>query len=203
MTLGTITALLGTMIVLALIPSVSVLAVVSRSAVYGFAHGVATAVGILLGDIIFILIAIYGLTILADLIGSRFIFFKYLGGMYLIWLGVQLWRVKPNMAKTADNNDASLHASLLMGLLITLADQKAILFYLGLFPAYLDLSKITFVETGIIIAIATIAIGSKLIYAFMADRASLMLNNHRAIQGLNMVAGSVMLVVGLYVILKP
>ena len=203
MTLGTITALLGTMIVLALIPSVSVLAVVSRSAVYGFAHGVATAVGILLGDIIFILIAIYGLTILADLIGSRFIFFKYLGGMYLIWLGVQLWRVKPIIAKTADNNDASLHASLLMGLLITLADQKAILFYLGLFPAYLDLSKITFVETGIIIAIATIAIGSKLIYAFMADRASLILNNHRSIQGLNMVAGSVMLVVGLYVILKP
>ncbi|HBE31774.1 MAG TPA: hypothetical protein DD990_10685, partial [Cyanobacteria bacterium UBA11368] len=49
---------------------------------------------------------------------------------------------------------SSLLSSFMTGLLITLADQKAILFYFGFFPAFLDISKISYLDTGIIIAIA-------------------------------------------------
>ena len=55
------------MIVLAIIPSISVLAVSARAAAFGFTHGMFTALGIVAGDIIFILIAVYGLALLAGL----------------------------------------------------------------------------------------------------------------------------------------
>jgi len=69
LSLTTITALFSFMIIGAFIPSVSTLAVVARSAAFGFSHGFFTSLGIVIGDMVFILIAIYGLSILAIIKG--------------------------------------------------------------------------------------------------------------------------------------
>ena len=203
MTLGSIIALFGSMIVLAFIPSVSVLVVSARSAASGFTHGVFATIGIVAGDIIFIILAIYGLSVLAELMGSRFSLIKYLGGAYLIWLGIKLWRSGPNTGEVDNNIEPSLLSSFLTGLFITLGDQKAILFYSGFFPAFLDLSSVSLADTGIIIVIATLAVGgAKLVYAYMADRASLLLSNSSATKIINIVAGTVMVGVGVLLVVK-
>lgn len=196
-------ALSGVMIVGALIPSVSVLAVSARSAAFGFAHGVFTSLGIVVGDIVFILIAIYGLSVLADLMGSHFVLIKYLGGSYLIWLGIMLWREKSKAEGVAANSESSLLSSFMTGLLITLGDQKAILFYLGFFPAFVDLPTISLFDTGIIIVIAVVAVGGpKLVYAFMADKISLMVDSPRVTKAINMAAGSVVIGVGVFLMAR-
>ena len=203
LTLGSITALFGTMIVLAFIPSASVLVVSYKSAACGFTHGVFTTIGIVVGDIIYILLAIYGLSVLAELTGNRFSLVKYLGGAYLIWLGIRLWRANQNTADVENIIEPSLLSSFLTGLFITLGDQKAVLFYLGLFPAFLDLSSVTLADTGIIILTATLAVGgAKLVYAYMADRASRLLSNTSATKIINIVAGTVMVSVGVLLIVK-
>lgn len=193
-------ALFSAMAVLALIPSMSVLAVTARSATSGFIHGVSTTIGIIIGDIIFILLAIFGLTVLAETMGDLFDLIKYVGGAYLIFLGINLWRTKSMTVKTKETNKSSLLASFLAGLLITLGDQKAILFYLGFFPAFLDLARLSYFDTIIIITIATVAIGSvKLGYAYTASRASLTIDSSIN-QTINIVAGSVMVFVGVFLI---
>ena len=203
MTPGRIIALFGSMIVLAFIPSVSVLVVSARSASSGFTHGVFTTIGIVAGDIIFIILAIYGLSVVAEFMGSRFSLIKYLGGAYLIWLGINLWRSKPGTGEVENNIEPSILSSFLAGLLITLGDQKAILFYLGFFPAFLDLSSVTLADTGIIIVIATLAVGgAKLVYACMADRASRLLSGSSATKTINIVAGTVMVGVGVVLAVK-
>ena len=197
MTLNSTVALFGAMIVLAFIPSVSVLVVSARSAASGFVHGVFTTIGIVVGDIAFIILAIYGLSVLAELLGSRFFLVKYLGGAYLIWLGITLWRSKSKAESVGGNMEYSLLSSFLTGLLITLGDQKVILFYLGFLPAFLDLSTVSFVDTSIIIVIATVAVGgAKLVYAFMADSASVILKSSKANKGINIAAGGVMVSIG-------
>ncbi len=203
LTAGSTAALFGAMAVLAFIPSVSVLVVSARSAACGFTHGVFTTLGIVVGDLVFIILAIYGLSMLAELMGSRFTLVKYLGGAYLIWLGIALWRSKSNSDGINANIKPSLLSSFLSGLLITLGDQKAILFYLGFFPAFLDLSTVSFVDTCIIMLIATVAIGGvKLGYAFMADRASSLLTKSSATKIINMAAGTVMVGVGALLVIK-
>jgi threonine/homoserine/homoserine lactone efflux protein len=178
MTFSSIVALFSAMVVLASIPSVSVLAVSTRSATSGFIHGVFTTIGIVLGDIIFIIIAIWGLSFLAETMGSLFVLIKYFGGAYLILLGIGLCRSKSKDVETEEVIESSLLSSFLTGLSITLADQKATLFYLGFFPAFLDISKISYFDTGIIIAITIVAVGGvKLGYAFMADRARLLISS--------------------------
>lgn len=203
LTLANIAALAGIMVLGALVPSVSVLVVSARSAALGFAQGVLTSVGIVVGDIVFILIAIYGLSVLADLMGSHFALIRYLGGAYLIWLGIVLWRPEQKADGAEKSSKTTMSSSFMTGLLITLADQKAILFYLGFFPAFMDLSTLSLTDTGIILIIAIVAVGGpKLFYAFMAERAGLIFGNSKAGRAINIAAGSVMVGVGIFLMTK-
>lgn len=188
---------------LAIIPSVSVLAVTARSAAFGFTHGVLTALGIVAADILFILIAVYGLALVAELMGAQFKLVQYLGGAYLIWLGISLWRADTKARQSDEVKQSSHSSSFLTGFLITLGDQKAILFYLGFFPAFVDLSRMTPADTLIIIMIAIIGVGgAKLVYAYLADRARTVFENTRAVRGINILAACVMIAVGLSLLLK-
>lgn len=188
---------------LAIIPSVSVLAVSARAAAFGFSHGLFTALGIVAGDTIFILIAVYGLAFVAEAMGEQFRLIQYVGGAYLVWLGISLWRADARMRKSDTVAQSSWSSSFMTGLLITLGDQKAILFYLGFFPAFIDLRLMTPIDTLLIILIAAVGVGgAKLVYAWLADRASLVFRNTRAIQGLNAFAAGVMVLVGAALLLK-
>ncbi|MCU0536810.1 MAG: LysE family translocator [Hydrococcus sp. Prado102] len=201
-TFNSIVALFSAMVVLAAVPSISVLAVSTKSATFGFIHGVFTTIGIVVGDVIFIIIAIWGLSLLAQIMGSLFFLIKYLGGAYLILLGTGLLRSKSKDIKTEAVVKSSLMSSFLTGLFITLGDQKASLFYLGFFPAFLDLSKISYLDTLIILAITTVAVGGvKLAYAFMADRVRLLIGS-KINKVINTVAGCVTIAVGLFLIIK-
>ncbi|WP_238393234.1 LysE family translocator [Myxacorys almedinensis] len=202
MTFSSIVALFSAMVVLAAMPSVSVLAVSTRSATFGFIHGAFTTLGIVAGDIVFIAIALWGLSLLAETMGSFFVLIRYLGGAYLIGLGIRLCRAKSRDVKTEEVVNASLMSSFLTGLFITLGDQKATFFYLGFFPAFLDISKVSYFDIATIIAITTVAVGGvKLGYAFMADRTRLLVSS-KLRKGINTAAGSVMIAVGVLLITK-
>ncbi len=201
MSFSSIAALFSAMVILAFIPSVSVITVSARAASSGFIHGAFTSLGIVAGDIIFILLAIMGLSFLVETLGKQFVLIKYLGGAYLILLGIQLWRSKSKTMHTGAATDSSLLSSFMAGLLITLGDQKAILFYLGFFPAFVDLSRITYVDTGIIMVTAIVAVGGvKLGYALMANRARQFINNPVAIKRINIAAGAVLIGVGIFLV---
>lgn len=202
LTLTSIGALFGTMVVLALVPSVSVLAVSARAAASGFRHGVFTTLGIVVGDIFFILVAILGLAVLAEAMGGLFVLVKYLGGAYLIGLGIALWRSKSKPVATKGMAEASLLSSFLTGLFITLGDQKAILFYLVFFPAFLDLSALSVFDTIVVVTIATVAVGgAKLVYAFMAAKSRVLVRSGTS-RGIHIAAGGVMIAVGIFMLVQ-
>ncbi len=59
-------ALAGAMLLLAIIPGPGVYAVVARALASGFKHSVIVILGIVMGDLIFLLSAIYGLAAVAE-----------------------------------------------------------------------------------------------------------------------------------------
>ena len=202
MTFSNIAALFGAMILLAMLPSPSVFAVVARSITSGFTHGLVTVMGIVVGDFVFILLAIYGLSAMAEMMDSLFILVKYLGGVYLIWLGIKLSRAKVNTIEIEGVRELSWLSNFLCGLFITLSDPKAIFFYLSFFPAFLDLSDVSIVETSTILVIAAMAVGGgKLFYAYMADKARLFFKSPRAKKIMNIMAGIVMIGTGIFLVL--
>ncbi|MBE9063793.1 LysE family translocator [cf. Phormidesmis sp. LEGE 11477] len=203
MTISSLIALFTAMVVLAAIPSISVLTVVTRAIASGFIHGLVTALGIVAGDIIFILIAIYGLSVVAETANEWYILLKYLGSAYLIVLGISLCRSRPVEREIRGARKSSWLSSFLSGLLITLGDQKAVLFYMGFLPAFVDLSMLSLIDAGLIVVTAVLAVGSvKIGYAYMANSAKSFFQNAKATKVINMFAGSVMILTGLYLAIK-
>ena len=157
-------------------------------------------------DIIFIVLAIYGLSAISEMMSNLLILIKYLGGIYLVWLGIGLNRSRALSTKIEEgksDRDNSLLSSFLTGLLVTLGDQKAIFFYISFFPAFIDSNTITVLDTIAIISIAILTIGGiKVAYVYMADKAKLLLKDFRVIKTINLVAGTLMIAAGIFLIAK-
>jgi len=87
-------------------------------------------------------------------------------------------------------------------LVITLSDQKAILFYMGFLPAFIELSTLTTLDVLLLVLIAITSVGSvKIAYAYLANKATFLLQNTRIKTAINRTAGTAMLATGLYLII--
>jgi threonine/homoserine/homoserine lactone efflux protein len=192
------TALFGTLLVLAMAPGPSDFAVVARSISFGLTQGLMMVAGIVMADLLLIVCAIYGLAEVATSTGNLFVWVKCACGTYLIWLGISALRSYP-MAAAETRSKGSAHSSFLSGLLITLGDPKAILFYMGLLPAFIDLSKVSITDTATIMLIAATVVGGvKASYAYLADRAKLLFANTNLQKKFNIAAGCVLMGTGLF-----
>jgi threonine/homoserine/homoserine lactone efflux protein len=200
LTLGSLAGLFAAMAVLAAVPSVSVLAVSARAASAGFSHGALTAAGVVAGDLLFILLAVFGLALLVEALGGLFFLVELLAGAYLIALGIAMVRPRAPARRGVEEAAASRRSSFMTGLLITLADQKAVLFYLGFLPAFVELSTLTPVDVVVVAAVAVLAVGGvKLAYACAAHRAGRLLGG-RAAGGMNLLAACVLIGVGAFLL---
>ena len=83
-------ALVFALTVLGLSPGPAWAAVVTTSIARGFAPAAAMSVGVALCDVFFLLLAVFGLVLLANALGTLFLAVKFAGAGYLIWLGIKL-----------------------------------------------------------------------------------------------------------------
>lgn len=204
MDLATAASLLGVMLVLAAVPSASVALVVTRAATLGLANGISVALGIVLGDLAFVALALLGMSFLAETIGPFFAVLKICGGTYLIWLGINLLRSRSEVELVpSSSTPLSLAASFVSGFVLTLGDAKAIIFYASLFPAFVDMSDLSSGDIVGIVGATVIAVGGvKTLYAFSAKRIVQRFENRRAQRLARCTAGCAMVGAGSFLIAK-
>ncbi|CUB04745.1 LysE family translocator [Marinomonas fungiae] len=204
MSLVEIIALFFVMVMLSLVPSTSVALVVARSSISGFLNGSAVAAGIVVGDLIFVVLAILGMAALAEVMGSLFLILKYMAGGYLIWFGISFLKSRPAVREeVAGPSASSLSASFLSGLLLTLGDVKAIFFYASLFPSFVDLAAITTTDIAIIVILTIVAVGGvKLGYAYSAIRVASFAKGFKGERAVKVAAGGFMVGAGVFLIAK-
>lgn len=202
MSLVEMIALFVVMTILALVPSTSVALVVARSSTAGFLNGVAVAAGIVVGDLVFVLLAVLGMAALAEVMGSIFLILKYLAGAYLIWFGINLLKSKPSsLVEPSGRSASTLSASFLSGLILTLGDVKAIFFYASLFPAFVDLASIKTSDIAIIVVLTIVSVGGvKLGYAYSAMRVVSFARGFKAERAVRIAAGGFMVGSGAYLL---
>ncbi len=186
------------MLILAASPGPGVFATTARALASGFRPALAVMWGIVLGDVIFLLFAVFGLSMVARILGNLFFIVKACGGAYLIWLGIKIWRQRPESALSHQNQAVrSRWGNFASGLIITLSNPKVILFYCGFLPTFLDLSTLTYFDLALVVAIIAVVLGGVLTsYACLASRARKMFTHERAVRGLNRAAGGVMVAAG-------
>ncbi|MBM3514006.1 MAG: LysE family translocator [Alphaproteobacteria bacterium] len=204
MTVTSTIAFAATMLVFALSPGPGVVAVVSTAVSRGFWPATALGFGLVLGDLVYLLFAAFGLSLIAEVLGELFVIVRYLGAAYLIWLGIQAWRARPDTpAAHVETGRAGLFRSLAGGFFVTLGNPKVIVFYLGFLPAFLDLANLTAIDllivVGIVVGIGTATMAD---YALLAAHARRWLGSARGVTWMNRSAGTLLVGAGVAVAVK-
>ena len=121
----------------------------------GLRHGYWAALRAILGLqsalVIQLSIVAAGLGALLAASTTAFNIMKLLGAAYLIWLGIQKWRSAPQEIQD-DKPPVSSNALFVEGLLVNLANPKAIVFIAALTPQFIDPTRPQWLEFLIIAA---------------------------------------------------
>lgn len=199
----TILAFSGALFIFMASPGPGTFAIIARALGSGFNHAFAMSLGIVLGDFIFLLMAIFGLSAIASIMGNIFIIAKYIGGFYLLYLGYKIFTSKPSQDSVKNIKSKSYMKDFLSGFFVCISNPKVILFYLGFLPTFidlnsLDLSDIVLIST-LVVSILILVLGT---YAYFAMRAKNLTKKPRAQKIMNKFAGGIMIGVGSTLIVK-
>jgi threonine/homoserine/homoserine lactone efflux protein len=136
-------AIIATLLVGTVSPGPSFLLVSRVSIAQSRAHGLAAAVGMGLGGTVFASLALLGLAALLSQIAWLDSILKLAGGVYLIWLGIRIWRGATEPLPSVDTASAqggTLLRSAAFALLTQLSNPKTAVFYASVFAAMLPAS---------------------------------------------------------------
>lgn len=186
-----------------LVPGPGVAAVVARALGGGFASAVPMVLGILVGDLIYLVFALFGLAAIAHWFGPIFVIVRWAGAAYLLYIAWQFWTAKPGEEQIRARRESGWK-TFLSGFALTMGNPKTIVFYLALLPTVIPLDQpitvLGFAElTGIVIVVLLI-IG--LAYAGLAAAARDLFRSSRAIRWLNRTAGAMMASAALFVVAR-
>jgi threonine/homoserine/homoserine lactone efflux protein len=182
------------MLVLAATPGPGVFASVAQALSSGFRSSIDVIAGIVVGDLLFLMLAIFGLSAVAYALGSLFFIVKIMGGAYLIWLGYRMCTAQPaSLNSNLNAGRKNGRQRFLGGLFITLSNPKVILFYCGFLPTFMDLKDLAVVDTAVAAGVVAMVLSIVLMtYACSAARARRLFTSPRATRNLNRGAGIVL-----------
>ncbi|HSX61623.1 MAG TPA: LysE family translocator [Tahibacter sp.] len=149
-------------------PGPSTAAVVSRVLARGFGAAPLLCIGLIAGDLFWLLCAVFGVAALADGHAALFDAVRYAGAAYLLFLAATLWRAEPVAAAEAGRAPSR---ALLAGLGLALGNPKTMLFYLALLPGIVSLDAVSARDVSTLAALVAVVVGGVLFaYALLAAR---------------------------------
>jgi threonine/homoserine/homoserine lactone efflux protein len=184
--------------VLVLIPGPTVVLVISYALAQGRRVALATVAGVALGDFLAMTLSLAGLGAVLAASAALFTALKWAGVVYLIYLGVRLWRAEPKLA-TEGEPPAALPARgvFAQAFAVTALNPKSIAFFVAFVPQFIEHSapilpqlatmEATFVVLGAVNALA---------YALAADRLRNRIRKPAALKWMNRAGASCLVAMG-------
>lgn len=125
---------------LALTPGPNGLLALTHGALYGHRRTLWTVSGGVIGFVLLMALSMFGLAALLKASANALLVLKWLGGAYLVWLGIQLWRSPPLQLTPLAGARSGISGIQLFrqGLLSAISNPKVILFYGAFLPQFLD-----------------------------------------------------------------
>lgn len=178
------------------LPGPTVLVVVSYALGHGRRPAAAVVAGVTLGDLTAMTCSMLGLG--AILAASAFVFtgLRWLGGLYLIYLGFKLWRA-PIVTPDAPAPDLSLKRIFAHAYAVSALNPKSIVFFIAFVPQFIDTARPFAPQVAILEATFVILAGlNASLYGWLASKAREKLKNPRVQRAVNRTGGSALMGAG-------
>lgn len=190
-------ALLGTALLISLSPGASAATAMGAGLTYGARGACWSTLGLVSGYGVQILVVSLGLGSLIATSPELFGIIKWIGVVYLIWLGIRIWR-----QRTAEGVESLAFASrrnrFLQALLVNITNPKGLVFLLALIPQFIDptqpqLPQLTIISATLMTAEACVMTG----YSGLASSLRQQFAHPMAMLWQQRVAGSALIAAGL------
>ena len=201
MTIESALSFLLAIFIFGITPGPGVFAILARALVSGAPSCFFLALGMVISDIVYLILACYGLAALAENWSEAFMVVRIVGAIYLVYLGIKMWRASRQQFSTEVEVREKTEMSFLQGFIISASNPKVILFYIAFLPTFMDLTVLTRVD--IVLASFLTLIGlmvGLMMIAFGASSARRYVRSARGQKILNRTSGSVMIGAGAYLV---
>lgn len=176
-------------------------AITARALSGGFASAWPLAFGVTLGDLIWPLVAVFGLAWIVDQFDQFMTIMRYVAVVVFLVMGGLLIR-QAGAPVTTDRRltRPGRWAGFLAGVAAILGNPKAVLFYMGVLPGFFDLRHVTGPDiAAIVIASMLVPLAGNLMLALLVGEARGLLKSPRALWRLNVGAGIMLIAVGVVI----
>ncbi len=123
-------------------PGPGIAALVARVIADGFRSVLPFLLAFWLGELLWLVAAVLGLSALAEASGTALLLLKWAGVAYLLWLAWKMWTRPPAPPEGLPRAESGW-GIFLAGLALTLSNPKIMVFYLALLPSLVDLRAVT------------------------------------------------------------
>ena len=151
--------------------------------------------GVDLGDFTVMVFSFTGLGLLLNQTSELFTLFKWVGTFYLIYLGIQLWRMPVESTDWSDDTPMSQSPSRMLwhAWITTALNPKSIVFFLAFLPQFINAESDFLIQVSVLsTTFWLLTVINAMGYAWLASRLSQRLSNPIFKQGLNRVGGSLL-----------
>ncbi len=184
---------------LLLIPGPTVLLVLSYALSQGRSVAVASAIGVATGDLIAMTASLAGLGALVATSASLFTVLKWIGALYLVWLGFKLLRAAPSSGLIATAQPGKVPSRRVFGhnAVVTALNPKSLAFFTAFVPQFIVPTAPLIPQFAVMIAtFVSLAAINSLAYALLADRLRTTIGKPSVLRGLTRAGGATLIGMG-------
>jgi len=174
-------------------PGPSIAALVARVLTNGLRDVLPFLAAMWLGEALWLSCAVAGLAVVARTLGVVFLFIKFVGVAYLLFLAWKMWFAPAEVSKSELPSGQSAWRMFGAGLTVTLGNPKIMMFYLALLPTIVDLDRVRGAAWLELTAVTLIVLMTvDLAWALLAVRARRLLTSRKAVKIANRASATMM-----------
>ena len=191
----------GALFILFMTPGPVWVALIARAMSGGFASAWPLALGVVVGDVIWPLVAVLGVGLLVSAYSDVMTVLGWVAAAIFVMMGAALIRHRDRLISSDSRLTApGAWAGFSAGLLVIMSNPKAILFYMGVLPGFFDLAALTAWDLVAICTLsALVPLLGNLALGFFVHRARALVRSPGAMSRMNLVAGILLILVGVVI----
>lgn len=164
-------------------PGPSVAALVARVISRGHRGVIPFIAAMWIGEAVWLALAVFGLSVIAQTFHWAFLIIKYLGLAYLAYLAFKMWTAPVTVQEGELPKADSSFRLFLTGLAITLGNPKIMIFYMALLPTIVDLAHVSLIGWGeLTVTMFLVLAAIDLSYVLLAARARQFIRSAKAMR---------------------
>lgn len=202
MNLALLSAFIPTFFFVSITPGMCMTLALSLGMSIGYKRTLWMMIGELAGVALVSVSAVIGIAAIMLNYPMLFVSFKVLGALYLIYLGVQMWRSKGKLALSGDGSPVTVGGNwnlVMQGFITAIANPKGWAFMISLLPPFIDQSAPLTPQLMLLVGIILISeFVCMTLYATGGKGLKRILGKSQNVRTLNRIAGSLMVGVGIW-----